>query len=145
MTVVYRIQDSTGRGPYKPGWSHHWQEERCLIDGSKHPPIMEEFPGIVNRMTIRFDVAGGHFGCGFRTMEQLNNWFTNAEINKLKNYGYEIVEIHADEILAESDKQLVFWCKRPLRRIAVIHRGLLGGVAGESERFTHPRNRIWGV
>src|SRR5262245_43472954 len=121
MTItnaVYRIQDADGRGPYKPGWSHVWQERRCLIDGSKHPTFMDEFPGIVDRINVRFAVAGGDFGCGFRTMEQLERWFDEAEIAKLRSFGYGIVRLTPDEILAESDKQLVFWSRKPLKRVA---------------------------
>lgn len=116
--TVYRIQDKDGRGPYKPGWSHEWQEMRCLIDGWEKPTFMDEFPGILDRINHYFDTIGGHFGCGFRTMEQLNNWFTPAEIEKLKRFGYSIVKISVNEILAESDNQLVFWCKKPLKKMA---------------------------
>lgn len=116
-SLIYRIQDMHGRGPYKPGWSHVWQEYRCLVDGSKHPTMMDEFPGIVDKLALRFAVAGGHFGCGFRSMEQLQRWFSEAEVVKLRGFGYEVVTIAPDEILAESEKQLVFWCKKPLKRI----------------------------
>jgi len=115
---IYRIQDKDGRGPYKPGWSHVWQEHRCLIDGCKHPTMMDEFPWVLDKIKLRFCVSGGHFGCGFRTMEQLQQWFNAEEIEKLKRFDYRIVKIPADEILAESEKQLVFWCKKPLQRLA---------------------------
>ena len=29
MPTVYRVQDADGRGPFKPGFSHQWVEERA--------------------------------------------------------------------------------------------------------------------
>jgi len=116
MITIYRIQDKDGRGPYKPGWSHYWQEMRCLIDAGDKPTFMDEFPGIVQTIYNIFDKEGGAFGCGFRTMDQLRKWFSPSEIDKLSHFGYQIVKIRADRILAESPLQLVFWCKKPLRR-----------------------------
>lgn len=114
--TIYRIQDAEGRGPYKPGWSHVWNEYRCLIDGANKPVFTDEFPDILNKINLRFDTVGGHFGCGFKTLEQLHNWFTPSEILKLVAYGYFIVKMDADEIMASSDNQTVFWRKTKLNK-----------------------------
>ena len=42
--VVYRIQDSNGRGPWKPGFSHVWVEDRCDLVNLR--PIVIDFPDI---------------------------------------------------------------------------------------------------
>lgn len=121
-TTIFRIQDKDGRGPYKPGFSKHWTDPdaRCLIGAPLFPPYMEEFPEVQDKINSIADINGGSFGCGFRTREQLHHWFTKDELEKLFRYGYSIVEIHPDRVLAESENQLVFWCKKPLKHIAKI-------------------------
>lgn len=59
--------------------------------------------------------AGKHFGCGCRTVEQLQRWFTAAEYETLARFGYQAVRFEVDRVLAESDIQLVFQRARPLR------------------------------
>jgi hypothetical protein len=106
------VQDSEGRGPYKPGFSDKWAD----LDGHDFQTFMQEFPSIMSKINLRFSLLGGHFGCGFRTMKQLHTWFSGNELKKLEEYGYSIVGINPDDVLAESDKQLVFWCKKPLNK-----------------------------
>lgn len=64
------------------------------------------------------EMRGGYFGCGFMNMEQLSDWFKPNELDKLAKHGYEIVTIEPDEIIATSENQTVFWCKKPLRMVA---------------------------
>lgn len=118
MSEVIRIQDKYGRGPYKPGFSHKWSEYRCLIAEPNKKPFMDEFPEVQGKIQDIFEKNGVSFGCAFRTLKQLDAWFTPAELEKLWQYGYALVTIDVDEILAESDNQLVFWCKRPLKEVA---------------------------
>jgi hypothetical protein len=122
QTTIYRIQDQDGRGPYKPGFSKNWTDPdaRCLIGAPLFATYMEEFPWVQNKINLLSDVMGGSFGCGFRTMQQLHRWFTKDELEKLFRFGYSIVEIQPDRILAESENQLVFWCKQPLRHVAKV-------------------------
>lgn len=61
----------------------------------------------------------GACGGGFRSMEQLNNWFLPTEQEKLKDLGYKIVAIEADKIIRSSNRQTVFWSKKQLRKAAV--------------------------
>ena len=122
QTTIFRIQDKDGRGPYKPGFSKNWCDEdaRCLIAAPLVAPYMDEFPEVQDKIESVFEMFGGHFGCGFRTRTQLHRGFTSDEIKKLLRYGYSIVEIMPDMVLAESINQLVFWCKKPLARTAKI-------------------------
>lgn len=118
MIVLFRIQDKDGRGPYKPGFSKEWSEMRCLVPEPKQPPFMEEFPGSVEKIYRHHQKNGGHFGCAFQSMEQLKNWFTESEIEKLYRHGYSIVKIQPDAIIEQSENQTVFWCKKQLRKVA---------------------------
>lgn len=119
MQPIYRIQDIEGRGPYKPGFSKNWCDEdaRCLIGVPLFATYMEEFLDVQEKINTISRLSGGAFGCGFRTLDQLNRWFTQAEQEKLFKYKYSIVKIIPDMVLAESHNQLVFWCKKPLCQI----------------------------
>lgn len=114
--TVYRVQDVFGRGPYRPGFSTRWRNPEF----DNPPSFLVQFPDILPVMHIRHAMIGGHFGCGFRTMHQLHKWFLQSEIDTLLEFGYFMVEIPADDIMIESENQLVFWCKKPLHEIAKV-------------------------
>jgi hypothetical protein len=106
--VVLRIQDPDGRGPWKPGFSRQWVEERP--DHENLPPWFVEF-GRVDRLVL----VGDHVGSACRTLEQLRRWFTPGEYATLLRLGYRAVRLRVGRILAESNRQCVFGRARPLR------------------------------
>ena len=106
--VVLRIQDADGRGPWQPGFSRRWVEDRP--DHENLPPWFVEF-GRVDKLAL----VGEHVGSGCRTLEQLRRWFTPTEYATLRRFGYRAVRMAAGRLLAESDKQCVFGRARPLR------------------------------
>lgn len=109
--TVYRVQDAEGRGPFRPGFSHWWVEERA--DHEKLLPWMVEFgPDAIPRDGWPF---GKHFGSACRTLEQLRRWFTASEYATLQSYGFQAVEMDVSRVLRESDIQLMFQRARPLR------------------------------
>ncbi len=99
--TVYRVQDAHGRGPWKPGFSAKWVEER--EDHDNLIPWLLEF-GPVHEQAI----AGMAVGTACRTLEQLRRWFTKSEYENLRRRGYMAVSMDAGRILAESEIQLVF-------------------------------------
>jgi hypothetical protein len=107
---VFRVQDKHGRGPWKPGFSHTWVEDRD--DHLNLPPWPVEFGGFEN--VLRKSAKGMHLGCGCISVEQLKRWFTFSEYLKLISLGYSAVEVEADNILAQSDVQCVFNRRMPL-------------------------------
>ncbi len=109
MITVYRVQDADGRGPWKPGFSHFWVEDRD--DHDSLIPWYHEF-GPVHRNAI----VGMSMGCGCRTLEQLRRWFTPTEYARLRAYGYRAVQMDVGRILAESAIQCVFERAKPLRK-----------------------------
>ena len=113
MATIYRIQDNEGRGPYKPGLSIRWMDPDS--DQSSRPPFYFEFP----RMDLS-KLVPRRSGCGFRTLDQLLSWFTTREISALEKLGYSIVYMDAEEILAESSRQLVFTRSQPLYVGAIV-------------------------
>jgi hypothetical protein len=108
---VYRIQDKDGRGPFKPGFSHHWVEDREDHDNLK--PWYEEFGPVHLKMNFR---RLGGSAC--LTIDQLKRWFTASEYNTLIHHGYAAVEIEAGKIIAQSDIQCFFECHHPLNQKA---------------------------
>ena len=125
MITVYRVQDKDGRGPWKPGFSHRWVEDRD--DHDVLIPWYQEF-GRVERLAI----AGMHLGCGCRTIEQLRRWFTLKEYKKLVEFGYRAVSMGCGRALGESDIQVVFERSRPLRE-AVTPISLYPAVIGPED------------
>lgn len=113
MREIFRIQDSKGRGPWKPGFSHLWVENRP--DHNNLIPCHHEF-GRVERLAI----TGMHLGCGCRTKEQLRRWFTPEEYAKLINLGYNAVQMEVGRILAESNTQCVFERAKPLHKDLLV-------------------------
>ena len=110
MNVIFRIQDADGRGPWKPGFSESWVEDRTEREYAELPPWMVEF-GPVHRLATK----GYAIGCGCRTQEQLRNWIRRSEYLKLKEFGYSSVQLLASRILGESEIQCVFERPEPLR------------------------------
>ena len=108
MPSIYRVQDKDGRGPWKPGFSHRWVENRD--DHATLLPWYIEF-GLVHRKAI----VGMAIGSGCLTIEQLRRWFTPSEYATLVGFGYQAVKMEAGRILASSDIQCVFERVKPLR------------------------------
>lgn len=111
MTHVYRVQDRDGRGPWKPGFSSQWAEDRPESEYKELKPWPIEF-GISN--VLRKSIYGMSLGCGCRTLEQLRRWFTPTEYSKLLGFGYAAVKLDIGRVLAESETQIVFERALPL-------------------------------
>lgn len=109
---VFRVQDKDGRGPWKPGFSQQWTEDRPDEEYAALVPWTSEF-GL--EKIIRRSIQGMHIGCGCRTLEQLRRWFTATEYATLQGFGYQAYRIKVGRILGESDIQCVFERAQPLR------------------------------
>lgn len=110
MFNIYRIQDSEGRGPWKPGFSDTWVEDRSESEFEKLKPWMMEI-GPVHLSAL----YGTHTGCGCRSLEQLRLWFLPVEYERLLGHGYKAVRMSAGRILGESEIQCVFERAAPLK------------------------------
>lgn len=108
---VYRVQDSAGRGPWRPGFSSTWVQERP--DHDNLIPWNIEFPKLHNAIQ-RYHKLGWHLGCGCRAATNLRRWFTHREYATLLEYGYQAVILEAEGLIAESETQLIFKRRLPL-------------------------------
>lgn len=106
--TVYRVQDATGRGPWRPGFSSHW------IDGGAPAGRLTET--IMDLMPLA-DLAAlprsHHYGCACRSLEALMSWFTPAERGRLEAFRFYPVKIRINYIVAESQTQLLAARRRP--------------------------------
>lgn len=103
---VYRVQDGEGRGPFRPGFSRRWFEER-----DSYPPAYLEWFGDL-RPILR---DGEYGGCGCRSIEQLRQWFRPTELDTLRLFGYAVVSMDVDRVIAENENEIVFARRKPLR------------------------------
>lgn len=113
LTIVYRVQDRTGRGPWRPGFSDKWIEHRD--DHSNLLSLFEEF----GDLPLRGRIYGMSIGCACLSIQQLRRWFTQTEYRTLNQYGYRAVKMRASRILASSDIQCVFERAKPLHKNVV--------------------------
>jgi hypothetical protein len=116
MDYIYRIQDKDGRGPWKPGFSRYWCEDKSDEVHAKLKPWPLEFGlGILDAVNNYEHVA-----CGCTSPEQLRTWFSEIEYGRLLKYGYMAFQIVPWRILAQSDIQCVFTTRRPLRKESLL-------------------------
>lgn len=104
---VFRIQDKKGRGPFAPGLTAKWKSNFDIP-----PAFFEEWPELL----VGFNKKGMNAGCACRTKEQLKRWVNDEEYLKLKELGFEAVIISVDEVVRESENQLIFLRKKALRK-----------------------------
>ena len=113
---LFRVQDRTGRGPWRPGFSHLWSDP----EGPSHlPPAYTDFlnfPDLVRAAHSK----GWHIGCCVRGFENLSRWFTAKERDALLALGFGVVNATQGKVLAESDSQVVVACRKPLKHLPPV-------------------------
>lgn len=102
--TVYRIQDSEGRGPFKPGFSDQWVEFREDLFNLR--PAYADFDGYVETVK-QLKKKGLYLGIATETPEQLRRWFTVTEYLKLLGMGYKCYKVHKCHIAHKSDIQII--------------------------------------
>lgn len=110
--TVYRIQDKDGRGPFKPGFSKRWLDPEPKPNEELLVPWPIQFPDVLFRIQV-FHVV--YCGCACMSPEQLRMWFSQSEFKRLKRFGYQSVTLEVDEVLGQSEVQLVFRRIKPIR------------------------------
>jgi hypothetical protein len=54
-----------------------------------------------------------HYGSGCRTLDGLLQWFTVVERKRLDQYGFSIVRVNVDVVIAESPWQMLIGRAKP--------------------------------
>jgi hypothetical protein len=109
MNTIFRIQDKDGRGPWKPGFSHLWSDNKSAFEYARPPTWMQEF-GRVDQLVLPNEWGG----TACESIEVLRRWFTTKEYNRLIYFKYKCVKMDVDRILARSEVQCYFARSRPL-------------------------------
>jgi len=104
--TIYRVQDATGRGPYRPGLSGAWVD---ADHDRRNPAITQEFTLRIIQSFPRDASAG----CGFFSVAALATWFSVAEQKRLDALGFRVAAIEGATVYAVGDLQILAW-----RRIA---------------------------
>ena len=132
LATVYRIQDKEKRGPWRPGFSHKWVEDRPDAEYEALKPIMHDLP---NAMHAR----GGLCAC--RSLSQLKRWVTDSEYQTLFGYGYRCVRITNCEVIAESDIQIVVRLTGNSKTKRVRYLATPSALKSGDSCTAHPRNQ----
>jgi hypothetical protein len=115
--TVFRVQDADGRGPWRPGFSVSWIDEDAPV-GRLSETVMDLIP-VETLCRLPRD---RHYGCGCVSREALLEWFTPTERGRLQRFGYRLVTMRVDEVLASSPYQVFFARRRPLADGATVVR-----------------------
>ena len=107
---MFRVQDANGRGPWQPGFSAQWVEDRTDDEYEALSP----WPLNV-MMALREKAGLRHMGYACESLDQLRRWFRPGEYKTLLRYGYRAVRIEVDAVIARSDHQCAFVRSKPLR------------------------------
>ena len=102
MKTIYRIENKDGYGPYKT----------C----ADSPINSDEWTNYLNNNPDPYNenlyFTSGIHQCGFKTLKQLNKWFSRTELNMLGSLGFYIVKITINpknkEDYSEGECQIVF-------------------------------------
>lgn len=116
---VFRIQDGEGRGPWRPGFSKMWLDED-IGDRAELPSWIEEFG--TDKATDATN-AGLTVFSAVRKIEQIRDWFSDSERQRLNGFGYFLVEVPNAQILHESRHQVL--CVRELPLTSGVNRRTL--------------------
>lgn len=112
---VYRVEDENKEGPYinKMFSCRDWSENTDIHwDKDTHPTRGVDM--FLYKLHDRDDLNSyelDDFICAFDSMEQLNEWFTEQEIEDLNEYGFNIVKYDIDDkyiLEGNSKKQIMF-------------------------------------
>ena len=112
----YRIQDASGRGPWRPGFSHRWIDPEK--DDRLCPPMMMEFPDWRSRLA-RHPWAT-HIGCCVEGMAGLHRWFTPVEIDRLRDLGFSLVDATGLTPICVGRSQIIGGSRFPLAYLPAL-------------------------
>lgn len=110
MSVIYRVQDRSGRGPWRPGFSSVWSDLELPEHWEQMVPACQKF-GIACMNKPRY-----HVGVGCKSIQKLRCWISKTEYARLLSLEFRAVKMAVDGIAAEDDFQCVFFRSLPLRR-----------------------------
>lgn len=113
---ILRVQDRNGRGPWRPGFSDRWTDAwRITLPA----PIYDEVPNFRN-IVNEASKAGLHIGCASRGFKGLALWFSQIELLRLYEYGFQVFDASECDVLAETETQVLLSSKKPLKSLHIL-------------------------
>jgi len=110
--MLLRVQDKDGRGPFRQGVTKLWCEYNHRL-----PSVMEDFPDLLDDLRP-YHKQGLRIGCGVRGgYDGLKRWFSESEFQKLDTLGYRVVRVKNYVVVCESESQVIFATKKPLKKL----------------------------
>jgi hypothetical protein len=119
----FRIQDENGFGPYagRPdcaGWEDCCHAEQLNTPGPNSDAGMLWYAADRDRSEWKF---------GFLTLAQLNDWFTDSEILKLRRLGFTIVRLDVSALdCRASELQAVYRGPATIKEGNINHERRMG-------------------
>ena len=111
----YRIQDASGRGPWRPGLSMQWIDPEK--DDTLCPPMQYDFPQWSSQVYKAQRQGLSFFGCCVEGISGLHRWFTPSEISRLRMLGFHLVDAEPLTPIAVSPYQIIGASRLPLRML----------------------------
>lgn len=114
--ILYRVQDKSGRGPWRPGFSHEWADP--TKDISLCPPMMAELPDW--RRSVARHPWLTHWGCCAHGLRGVHRWFTPLEIDRLRALGFHLVDASGMTPICIGESQVLAGSRFPLSYLPVV-------------------------
>lgn len=111
--MILRVQDETGRGPWRPGLSHTWIDP----DREGGPPAMYEEIEDFHELVKKYHRLGYHIGCAVRGVHGIKQWFTRTELIKLRMMGFDIYNANEARVIEETPNQILIGTKFAFRKL----------------------------
>ena len=109
LGTVYRVQGQDGTGPYGPDEVPAVSD---ITDRHRAESGLVVHPGPArDGMTVVPDGGGNwdnDYRCGFDSLDQLRDWFSDKEIDTLLISGFDVVKISGVKIIQKLGKQVIF-------------------------------------
>ena len=114
MSVVYRIQDADGRGPWKPGLSRFW-----VVPRMDHENLLPWTCSVTKTRLSDWQQKYRFLGCACKTADDLRRWFLREEYETVRRMGYQAVKLVGCDVLWQDETQCVIARRQPLWRGAI--------------------------
>ena len=112
--LLLRVQDHSGRGPWRRGLSSQWVDDSRRFD---LPSLQKDFGFNLKPMIDAAFKQGLHLGTAVRGADRFNEWFTAPERVKLAMLGFRIVDCSSCEVLGETKWQVLIGSPEPLKHL----------------------------
>lgn len=102
--TIYRVQNNNGEGPYAA--DDESTERQDMIN--RHENSATIHPSPENDDDISRSMTDSAEKCGFDSMIQLRDWFSQEELDMLEDDDFFVFEIHNAHITAKSIHQILY-------------------------------------